>query len=574
MCSEAAAAAAAAGDIVPGRGSTTPLHFVVVPLMAQGHMIPMVDLARLLAARGVLVTFITTPVNFARIRPIADRAAASALPIRFVQLTFPVADAGLPHGCESIDLVTSTDHFLPFMNALQLLREPLSAYLRSASDDSDHWPRPSCIVSDNLHHWTADVARALDIPRIIFHGPSCFFLLCSLLIERNRAELEAAIAEAESAGGPAATTLPGLPQPPIRISKHQVINARRSSPGWSKILDTIREAEDAADGVLVNSFAELEPCYLERFREEIKKPVWAIGPLSLYKEESEAKAARGRVSSMDNTVLFRWLDAQEAGSVVFVSFGSIARNTAGQVMELGHGLEASGRPFVWAVKEVAEARRREEEAAAPAAMLEEWLSELEKRVEGRGVVIRGWAPQALILGHAATGMFLTHCGWNSVLESVAAGVVMATWPHFADQFLNERFVVDVMGIGAAVGIDEPTIVVGVVADQHGTSSSAAEEEAAAKVRREDVERVVEELMRGGGGGGREEEAEQRRQRARDLAEKATRAMDEAQAGSSCHALNDAIHFVSNWAGKKHIRGPTIFDTWQADEDAKELATIA
>ncbi|KAK8939318.1 UDP-glycosyltransferase 73C6 [Platanthera guangdongensis] len=550
MCSEAAAAAASGGgddNIVPANtGGTTPLHFVVVPLMAQGHMIPMVDLARLLAARGVLVTFITTPVNFARIRPIADRAAASALPIRFVQLTFPVADAGLPHGCESIDLVTSNDHFLPFMNALQLLREPLSAYLylRSASDNSDHWPRPSCIVSDNLHHWTADVARALNIPRLIFHGPSCFFLLCSLLIERNRVELEAVIAEAESAGGPAATMLPGLPQPPIRISKHEVINARRTSPGWSKILDTIQEAEDAADGVLINSFAELEPWYLERFREEIKKPVWAIGPLSLYKEESEAKAARGRVSSMDSTVLFQWLDAREAGSAVFVSFGSIARNTAGQVMELGHWLEASGRPFVWAVKEVAEARRREE-AAAPAGMLEEWLAELEKRVEGRGVVIRGWAPQALILGHAATGVFLTHCGWNSVLESVAAGVVMATWPHFADQFLNERFVVDVMGIGAAVGIHEPTIVVGVVADQHGTSSS----EAAAKVRREDVERVVEELMRGGGGVG-EEEAEQRRQRARDLAEKATRAMDEAQAGSSCHALNDAIHNVSKLAGKK------------------------
>nr|UYE91527.1 putative glycosyltransferase [Anoectochilus roxburghii] len=494
-------------------GGDCPPHFLIVPFMEQGHMIPMLDLARLLASRGVLVTFVSTPVNLARIRPIAERATAAALPIRFIELSFPSVAAGLPDGCENLDQISSPDLFLPFVNALPLLQEPLLAHLRSS--ESAGWPMPTGIVSDNILPWAADLARSLDIPRIIFHGPSCFYLLCYNLIQQNKADLEAAI-EAAS-GGP--ITIPGLPQP-IWISKHQVVNTRYTGPGWSKFRESVLEAGESADGVVLNSFAELEPWYLKTYREAINKPVWPIGPLSLYKEDSVVKAARGQASSVDNLQLFQWLDKQEAGSVVFVSFGSIAMNTAAQMMELGHGLEASGRPFVWVVKEVAEGRE--------APVLEEWLAGLDKRLDGRGVLIRGWAPQAMILEHAAIGGFLTHCGWNSTLESVAAGVVMATWPHFADQFLNERLVVDVLGIGVAVGVKEPTII-GV-------------EETVVKVNRGEVERAVERLM------GEGEEAEERRGRARELGEKARCAMEEG--GSSWVGLQEVINYMSHQSMEK------------------------
>lgn len=86
-----------------------PPHFVLVPLLAQGHMIPMIDIARLIAARGALVSLITTPVNAARVRPIIDKAIADGLPIRFIELKFPCAEAGLPEGCENVDLVPSKD---------------------------------------------------------------------------------------------------------------------------------------------------------------------------------------------------------------------------------------------------------------------------------------------------------------------------------------------------------------------------------------------------------------------------------------------------------------------------------
>ncbi|KAI0510104.1 hypothetical protein KFK09_010704 [Dendrobium nobile] len=488
--------------------NTKSLHFLLVPMMAQGHMIPMVDLAKLLAARGALVTFATTPVNLARIQTTIDGVTASALPIRFVELQFPTIDVGLPDGCENADLIPSAELFVPFMNALSLLRRPLEAHLQDP--DLTQWPKPSCLISDNLQHWTADVARTLNIPRLIFHGPSCFFLLCDLLINRHRVELEVALEEKSSGS----FMLPEISHP-IRINKHEVTSVMGSDPSWSKYMESVRAAEESADGVLVNSFVELEQWYFERYQQATGKPVWPVGPLSLYKEELNTKETRGRVSSIDSKILFQWLDKQKVGSVVLVSFGSIVRNTIAQLMELGYGLEASGRSFIWVVKEVEERQ---------VLGVEEWMKKFENRVEGRGMVIRGWAPQTLILEHVAVGGFVTHCGWNSTLEAIAAGVVMATWPHLYDQFLNEQLVVDVLKIGVAVGIEEPKL--------HDLWD---DNEMAVKVKRGEVEKVLERLMGGG------EEGDERRERAKEIKEKARMAMEEG--GSSWKGLQDAINYV-------------------------------
>ncbi|KAK8913635.1 UDP-glycosyltransferase 73C3 [Platanthera zijinensis] len=469
-------------------------HFVVVPLMAQGHMIPMADLALLLAGRGARVSLITTPVNAVRLRAAADLAAASGLTLRLVELPLPCAAAGLPDGCENVDLVPKQDLFLPFFRSLNLLADPLKSYLRAQP------PASTCIISDQCMPWTMEVAGELGIRRLVFHGPSCFFLLCTLNLTKHNLYDKVAD-DLES------FFVPELPQS-IEVSK---MTAQRFCdwPGMNDVFRHMQEAEESADGVVLNTFYELEQWCVDEFRRKVGKEVWPVGPVSLFHKDAGGKAVRGNgISGVDGGAgVLKWLEGREKESVLFVSFGSLARTRIKQLVEIGRGLEAAGTCFVWAVKE---AEQSEE--------VDTWLSEFEERSGGRGLIIKGWVPQVLILAAPAVGGFMTHCGWNSTLEAVTAGVPMVTWPHFADQFLNSKLVVEVLGIGVGVGVKLPSFY------------QATEE--AAVVGRDEVERAVVSVMGGG------EEGEEMRRRAKELGKKARMAME--KGGSSYENLTQLI----------------------------------
>ncbi|KAK3140586.1 hypothetical protein QOZ80_5AG0402930 [Eleusine coracana subsp. coracana] len=147
-------------------------HFVLVPYMAQGHTIPMIDMAHLLAKHGAFVSFITTPANAIRIEPTIDRARALNLPIQFVPLKLPCAAVGLPDGCESADKVLDKEQLKRLVDAYGMLHEPLKSYIHAQSNP------PSCIISDLCQPWTGDVARELGIPRLMFNGFCAFSSLC------------------------------------------------------------------------------------------------------------------------------------------------------------------------------------------------------------------------------------------------------------------------------------------------------------------------------------------------------------------------------------------------------------
>ncbi|KAJ4977646.1 hypothetical protein NE237_008426 [Protea cynaroides] len=459
------------------------LHFILIPLMAQGHMIPMTDIARLLAQRGVTVTIVTTPLNAFRLKAIIDRAAESGLRIQLLQLRFPCTEAGLPDGCENLDHVPTRKMLKNFFDAASMLQPALEQSLQEMD------PNPSCIISDIGLPWTSHTARKFGIPRFYFNGMSCFTLLCNQNLFRHRPH--------DNVGSDSEPfVVPGMPHR-IEFTKAQVMSTvLDDEPIFSEFRKQIREAERTSDGVVINSFYELEPSYVNEYQKIMEKKAWCVGPVSLYNRSALDKADRGKKGAIDVDKCLEWLDSREVGSVVYVCLGSLCSLADSQLLEIGFALERSNRPFVWVVRQGSSTE----------------FERFEERIKGRGLLIRGWAPQVLFLSHRAVGGFITHCGWNSTLEGVSAGVPMITWPMFADQFYNEKLIVQILGIGIRIGVEFGCQI-------------CEGEKVGVYVKGEEVEKAIEILMDGG------VEGEVRRKKAREVGEIANRAVEE---GGSSH----------------------------------------
>ncbi|XP_065856704.1 UDP-glycosyltransferase 73C1-like [Euphorbia lathyris] len=457
------------------------LHFILFPFMAQGHMIPMFDIARSLAHQGVLITIITTPINANRFRQILHRDLESGLPINLVELKFPAEEAGLPPDCENLDMLPSLSLALNFYSAFNLLQEPVETLLQEMN------PSPNCIISDICLPYTSRVATKLLIQRISFNGCCCFFDLCKYRVY-NSGIMNSINSETEY------FSVPGLPHH-IQITKQQLPGA--TIPNFGTMENQMKAAEELTYGYIKNSFEELEPEYALGCKNIRSRKVWCIGPVSLNNKHNLDLIQRGGNDkvSIQHSECLQWLDEQQSGSVIYVCFGSICNLLTLQLIELALGLEASSRPFVWVLR-----------GGGKSTELEKWIEEegFEERMKGRSLIIRGWAPQLVILSHVAIGGFLTHCGWNSTLEAISEGVPMITWPLFADQFFNEKLVVEVLKIGVKVGA-EATVVWG------------EEDKIGVSVKKEDVAKAISKLM---------EEREEMRRRAKELSLKAKKAVKE------------------------------------------------
>nr|CAB3474173.1 unnamed protein product [Digitaria exilis] len=213
---------------------------------------------------------------------------------------------------------------------------------------------------------------------------------------------------------------------------------------------SIFERGMATRGVLVNTFESLESRAVQALRDPLcvpgkaSPPIYCVGPLVGNDAGKGAKAERHECLS--------WLDAQPERSVVFLCFGSMGTFSDEQLKEMAVGLDKSGQRFLWVVRmpaNIDDPMKILENHCEPDldALLPEGFLE---RTKGRGLVVKSWAPQVEVLNHPATGAFVTHCGWNSMLEGVMAGVPMLCWPLYAEQKMNKVFMTQDMGVGMEI----------------------------------------------------------------------------------------------------------------------------
>ncbi|KAL3330943.1 hypothetical protein AABB24_034648 [Solanum stoloniferum] len=398
------------------------LHVLFLPYFATGHIIPLVNAARLFASHGgVKVTILTTHHNASLFRSSIDNSLIS-----IDTLKFPSTEVGLPEGIENFSSVSSSEIGGKVFYGIYLLQKPMEDKIREI--------HPDCIFSDMYFPWTVDIALELKIPRLLFNQSSYMYnsILYNLRLYKPHEKL---INQMESKSS--SFSVPDLPDKiEFKLSQltDDLIRPADERNAFDELIDRARESEDRSYGIVHDTFYELEPTYAEYYQKMKKTKCWQIGPISYF--SSKLSRRKELISSADesNSSVVEWLNKQKHKSVLYVSFGSTVRFPEEQLTEIAKALEASTVPFIWVVKK------------DPSPKTVNLFD------EKKSMIIKGWAPQLTILDHSAVGGFMTHCGWNSVLEAIIAGVPLVTWPVFAEQFYNEKLV-EVMGLGVKVGAE-------------------------------------------------------------------------------------------------------------------------
>ncbi|CAK7329910.1 unnamed protein product [Dovyalis caffra] len=465
--------------------SSPPVEMFFFPFVGGGHQIPMIDIARVFASHGAKATIITTPKHSLSFQKSINRDQKSCLPISIHALELS----------DDVD-VADTDMSATSLTDTSVLQEPLQNLLVKR--------KPDCIVHDVFHRWSADAIDSVGIPRITFNGNGCFACCVRENLERCKPH-EKMTSDLEP------FIVPGLPDR-IELTTSQ-LPFFGTQPNVGGLYKRMLGSDGKSFGVMVNSFYDLETAYVDYFRNELGNRAWLVGPVSSCNRNVEDKAERGQKTSVDEKTILSWLDSKELSSVLYVSFGSLVRLAPEQILEIAHGLEASNHPFIWVIGKIFKSGGQNEESQEN--ILPNGFEDRIKESR-RGLIIKGWAPQLLILEHPAIGGFVTHCGWNSTLEGMSAGLPLVTWPITAEQFSNEKLITDVLKIGVKVG------------SMHWRSPRT---EPSVTVGREKVEAAVKRLMGGG------EEAAEMRRRAKELGEKAKRAVEE---GGSSYKDADAL----------------------------------
>ncbi|XP_058109355.1 UDP-glycosyltransferase 76B1-like [Magnolia sinica] len=439
-------------------------HLVILPLPFQGHINPMLQLGTILHSKGFSITVIHTHSN-------------SPNPSNFPNFNFEPIPDGLT------DRQLWTEDPLTLVSILNdTCQAPFHDRLSRLLSDSRHGP-VTCIITDELFHFTKSVADQLKLPRILLGTSSatCSATMSSLDFLQQNGLLSITDCQPE-------TLIPEIP--PMRIK--DIPDFSTTDPDtFERLWTNMLNATMSPLGYIMNTFDGLESTALKKVREDRHPiPLIAMGPLH--------KFSRGTSNSLltQDYSCMAWLDKQAPQSVIYISFGSLASIDKTDVVEIAWGLANSDQPFLWVLR--------------PGSISgHDWVEPLEgfeEKTQERGRIIK-WAPQQEVLAHPSVGGFWTHNGWNSTLESICEGVPMLCSPYLWDQKVNARYVSHVWRVGIQL--------------ENG-------------FERGEIEWAIRRLMV-------EIEGEEMRERVRDLKENAMHCIE--KGGSSYESLESLVDLI-------------------------------
>ncbi|KAL9391305.1 hypothetical protein Peur_015225 [Populus x canadensis] len=427
-------------------------HAVVIPIPFQSHIKAMLKLAKLLHHKGFYITFVNTEFNhnlFLRSR--GPRSLDGLPDFRFETIPdgLPPSDAEAMTQDEASLFNSITKNFLAFF-------QHLLAKLRKNSLSSNS-PSVTCIVSDGfMSSFTIKAAEEIGVPVVMSFTMSACGVMAFKQLNTLRVKGLTPLKADESYLHTTIDWIPGMKDTCLKDFPF----ARNTNPdnyAFRFLMDSV-EGAVRASAIIVHTFDALEPDVLDGLS-SIFPHVYAIGPYQLLLNQipEDGLKSIGYSLRKEEGDCLQWLDTKEPKSVVYVNFGSLIVIKAEQLVEFAMGLANSKHPFLWII--------RSDLVIGDAAIL---ASEFAEKNQEQ-CYIASWCQQEEVLNHPSVGVFLTHSGWNSTIESLAAGVPMICWPFFADQPMNCRYTCKEWGIG--MKIDDI-------------------------VKREEVEKLVGELMEG------------------------------------------------------------------------------
>lgn len=359
----------------------------MLPWLAHGHISPFLELAKKLAQRNFTIFFCSTPIIVNPLRETTDPS------INFIDLHLPHSPELPPHYHTTKNLPS---HLIPqLITASNAGKPSFVQHLDTL--------KPGLIVYDALQSWALATAHEQGIPACLFlttAGAVCSFF-SHLGISSNTS----------------------YPFPALNFP---CLDWKAEARGLINIISS-------SDLILIKTSRELEGKYIDHFSELIKKPLAVTGPLV---QEQQTRTT-GPPEIMD------WLSQKEPASVVLISFGSECFLSTEELSEIARGLEFSNIEFIWIIRFHPDDRHTSVDEALPVGFLQ--------RTQNRGLVFENWAPQAEILRHSSIGGFMSHCGWNSTLEAIMAGVPIIAMPMRmdTDQPMNAKLAVE---IGVAIEV--------------------------------------------------------------------------------------------------------------------------